>query len=84
LAGEGQVSEIVAETPQIPIPAGIASFSQHVIHAVKEAVEMRCIVVGHPKSVISWTKKYTSIRITSSHHAEGLVDTKVLAKFFGF
>ena len=28
LAGEGQVSEIVAETPQVSMPAGIASFSQ--------------------------------------------------------
>ena len=57
LAGEGQVSEIVAETPQVSIPAGIASFSQKVIHAVKESVEMSCIMVGIPYPTLSWTKK---------------------------
>ena len=57
LAGEGQVSEIVAETPQVSNPAGIASFSQKVIHAVKETVEMDCVVVGIPYPSLYWTKK---------------------------
>ena len=57
LAGEGQVSEIVAETPQVSVPASIASFSQEIIHAVKETVEMKCVAVGIPSSSLHWTKK---------------------------
>lgn len=57
LAGEGQVSDIVAETPLVSIPAGIASFSQKVIRALKESVEMKCITVGIPAPTQHWTKK---------------------------
>ena len=57
LAGEGQVSEIVAETPQVSIPAGIASFSQTVTHALKESVEMKCVAVAIPSPKVYWTKK---------------------------
>ena len=51
------MSVIVSETPQVSIPAGIASFSQKVTHAVKESVEMSCIMVGIPYPSLSWTKK---------------------------
>ncbi len=57
LAGEGQVSEIVAETPQVSIPAGIASFSRMVIRALKESVEMKCVTVGIPAPTLQWRKK---------------------------
>ena len=57
MAGEGQVSEIVAETPQVSIPAGIASFSQTVTHALKESVEMKCVAVAIPSPKVYWTKK---------------------------
>ena len=57
LAGEGQVSEIVAETPQVLIPAGIANFSQTVTHPLKESVEMKCVAVAIPSPKVYWTKK---------------------------
>ncbi|TRY70745.1 hypothetical protein TCAL_04830 [Tigriopus californicus] len=55
LPGEGPESEIVAETPQTPLPASIASFSQKVTHALKEEVRLFCTSVGQPKPINSWS-----------------------------
>ena len=57
MKGQGPESDIVAETPQTPIPAGIASFSGRVTHAVKEEVILDCRAVGQPKPVLSWKYK---------------------------
>ena len=55
--GEGSESTIVAESPQIPVPATIASFSKRVIQAVKEEAVLKCLTVGQPKPTVIWKIK---------------------------
>lgn len=57
LQGEGPDSEIVAETPQSPVPAAVASFSQEVIRAVKEEIRLECKAIGLPKPTVEWKYK---------------------------
>ncbi len=57
IQGEGTESAIVAETPQIPVPATIASFSRKVIHAIKEDAVLKCLAVGQPKPTVEWKIK---------------------------
>nr|XP_040566824.1 Down syndrome cell adhesion molecule-like protein Dscam2 [Lepeophtheirus salmonis] len=65
IEGQGLESEIVTETPSLPIPASIASFSQSMFGAINEEIFFPCISIGKPKPSISWTFNGEDLRPSS-------------------